>query len=121
MVDHAVYLQLTPQQLGEVLRKASGDGAVSVASLLAEPGWELPSPEVLQERSQQADGTYFSMLLARGLLILAQLMDGEPVGVTDMAAELQMEPSTARRLISTLRMLGLVEHDPRVDRYRIAR
>ncbi len=123
MADRAVYLRLTPQQVGEVMRKASGDGAVNVASLLAGPGsdWELPPREVLQERSRQADETRFSMLLTRGLLILAQLMDGEPASVTDIAAELGMEPSTAHRLINTLQTLGLVEHDPGTGMYRIGR
>jgi IclR helix-turn-helix domain len=116
MADRAVYLRLTPQQVGDVIRKASSD--VSAASGL---DWEPPSPTVLEERFGQADRTQFSMMFAMGLLILARLIDGELVRVADMAAELQMDPSPMHRLIYTLQTLGLVEYDPKTDRYRISR
>ncbi len=119
MVDGVVHLRLTPQQVGEVLRNVSVDGAVSVIRPASD--WELPSSTVLDERSRQAEGTQFSMSLIRGLLVLAYFMSGKPVGVSDMAAELQMEPSTASRLIHTLELLGLIERDPGTGRSRIVR
>jgi DNA-binding IclR family transcriptional regulator len=62
----------------------------------------------------------FSFSLVRGLLLLADLADGHRASLTDLAADLNLCESTARRYLRTLVMAGLVEQDPKTSLYRLA-
>ncbi|WP_216895364.1 IclR family transcriptional regulator [Nocardia alni] len=54
----------------------------------------------------------------RNGLALLRLLDGrEASTLTDLARELQLSPSTAHRIASTLRAEGFVQQDPRTRRY----
>jgi DNA-binding IclR family transcriptional regulator len=51
-------------------------------------------------------------------LDILELLDGEPgLGVTEVAARLDMEKSTAFRLLNSLRLRGYVRKDPESHRY----
>lgn len=58
--------------------------------------------------------------LRNGLAML-RLLEGRPASpLTDLARELQMSPSTAHRIASTLRTEGFLEQDPRSHRYMLS-
>jgi IclR family transcriptional regulator, KDG regulon repressor len=58
--------------------------------------------------------------LARGLTIVDLIASAEnSVGITELAEKLQIDKSTASRLVQTLVNYGWVERDPKSRRYRI--
>ena len=58
--------------------------------------------------------------LDRGIKILSILGSRKSAGVTELAAEMGINKSTAFRLIDTLRLNALVEKDPVTEKYRIS-
>src|SRR5207302_1569986 len=61
-----------------------------------------------------------SRSLLRGLALLARFGPGRARGVVELAAELQMSPSTAHRYVLTLVEAGLLEQVPGTRKYRLA-
>ena len=62
-----------------------------------------------------------SRSLLRGLSLLARFGPDRPErGVVELAAELEMSPSTAHRYVLTLVEAGLLEQAPRSRKYRLA-
>jgi IclR family transcriptional regulator, KDG regulon repressor len=58
--------------------------------------------------------------LARGTKILRLLADADiPMGVTDVAERLRVDPSTAYRLLATLEVSGLVQQEPDSKKYSL--
>jgi hypothetical protein len=64
-------------------------------------------------------GGWRSQSLLRGLRLLASLSDREEHGVTELAKQCRLSPSTAHRYLQTYIDLGLVAQDPRTRRYRV--
>ena len=61
-----------------------------------------------------------SRSLLLGLLVFACFpRDGSGLAVSDVAARLEMSPSTTHRYMTTLLAVGLLEQDPRTRRYRV--
>lgn len=58
--------------------------------------------------------------LDRGIKILEILRSRKSAGVTEIAMELDVNKSTAFRLIDTLRQNNLVDQDPVTDKYRLS-
>lgn len=81
---------------------------------------EIPPFSVWEERYREdIDGARFSLSLLKGLVVVACLLGGEPVGVNELAARLQTGTSTAYRYLNTLLILELAEQDPKTHRYRL--
>jgi hypothetical protein len=79
------------------------------------------SREVFEEALGRVDDTRRSRSLLIGLLLLSALpLDGEYVGVAELAQVLPMSNSSVHRYLSTLVEVGLVERDPMTRRYRLA-
>ena len=57
--------------------------------------------------------------LTKGLIILEMLMENESMGVTEIANILQVNKSSAYRLLITLVARGFVIHDEQTGKYRI--
>lgn len=121
--SRAVCVWLTPQQVGKVLREARESEAIAISQLLAGlvarekippfPHWEARYREDVR-------GGQFSLSTLKAILVLAHLVGGERVGVTDIAARLQMQSSAIHRYLGTLQILGLVEQDPKTRKYWLA-
>ena len=91
-----------------------------LAGLLARE--EIPPFPYWEELYREdARGGEFSLSILKGLLVLAYLLSGEPVGVIYLATRLQLGPSATHRYLSTFVLLGLVEQDPKTRKYRLAR
>lgn len=57
----------------------------------------------------------------RNGLALMRLLEGRPAsGITELARELDVSPSTAHRIASTLHSEGFLQQDPRSRRYRLS-
>jgi hypothetical protein len=108
-----VVIELSPDQLGQVVRAASEGGHISM--LLS--GLD-------HAREALAAGLDYSRLsssLLCGLLILASFpADGSCVTITQLARLTGRTTSTTHRYVSTLLAVGLVERDPVTREYRIA-
>lgn len=57
--------------------------------------------------------------LDRGIQILMILAQKNSAGVTELAAELDVDKSTASRLVETLRLRDMVRIDPETKKYRL--
>jgi hypothetical protein len=67
------------------------------------------------------DDRRLSRSLLRGLAILTCFgADGEPLGIMDIATQLELSPSTAYRYVLTLVEIGLLERCPRTRKYRLS-
>jgi hypothetical protein len=121
--DLPVYLRLTAEQVESIVRTAQGGDAASLAASLSGRVVRrgIPPIAVWEERAQgETVESRFSFSLVRGLLLLASLADGQPARLTDLAAELNLSPGTARTYVRTLLIAGLVEKDPGTRLYRLA-
>lgn len=123
MDNDAVYLRLTRSQLEELGRRSGKTEITSLAGVLSGlvPLTEMSSITFWEERygPDVAQGRV-SMSVIRGLLVLAYLMiDGRPVGVSEMTKRLGVGPSTTHRYLNTLLVLGLLEQDPKTRKYRL--
>jgi hypothetical protein len=112
-----VSLELSPAQVGEVLRAAQGVGSLSfaLAGLADVREGRTAARAHLQNRA-------LSRSLIAGILVLACFpTDDGDLGNAEIATMLDMNLSTSHRYISTLLTLGLLERDPSTRRYRLAR
>jgi DNA-binding transcriptional ArsR family regulator len=114
MTDSGLTIELTRAQLDRVLRGgADTEGISQRLRGLA----EKTSTSEFKELSQSPR---LSRSLVLGLLVLAAFpLDGDALAVTDVAARLEMSPSTTHRYLTTLLAVGLLEQDPRTRRYRV--
>jgi IclR helix-turn-helix domain len=114
MIDSGIKIELTRAQLDRILR--GGADAEGISQRLRGLA-EKTSTSEFKELSQSPR---LSRSLVLGLLVLAAFpLDGDALAVTDVAASLQMSPSTTHRYLTTLLAVGLLEQDPRTRRYRV--
>lgn len=95
---HSVDLVLTDAQVQSVVRQASSRTDQRVTG--AERFWE----NLLGD-----DSNKLSRSLLRGLRTLAAFAPDQPRSVTSLAADLEMNTSTASRYVRTLLQIGLLE------------
>lgn len=116
-----ISITLSPAQVDEIVRVASGSRAPSLATQIADslrgPPAERPQTGYLP--SERADQR-LSRSLLRGLSILTGFgPDRAPRGIVELAGDLGMSPSTAHRYALTLVELGLLERCPKTRKYRL--
>jgi DNA-binding MarR family transcriptional regulator len=119
----AVCVQLTPQQVGGVLREARASETITMPELLAGlvAREEIPPfPHWEARYRKDVRGGQFSLSTLKAMLVLAHLADGEQLGIIDLATRLQMGSSAIHRYLGTLQILGLVEQDPKTRKYWLA-
>jgi IclR helix-turn-helix domain len=123
---------LSPLQVEQVLRAAgqTRGGSVSQLLLAVLDNAHRPDEEETAERlglrhavlsalEEALADPGLSQSLLRGLMILASYPPDRPWrGIADLAAELEMSPSTTHRYAKTLRAVGLLEQDPTTRSYR---
>ncbi|MBA3808254.1 MAG: helix-turn-helix domain-containing protein [Solirubrobacterales bacterium] len=129
-----ISITLSPMQVDEVLRAASGSRAPSLSTLIAESlGAPLPTSHPAENGAKPAlvpgasahlpsdtSDPRLSRSLLRGLSILTRFgAEREERGIVELAQELRMSPSTAHRYAQTLIELGLLERCPRSRKYRL--
>jgi hypothetical protein len=127
----AISITLSPGQVEEVVRAASG-GPTAVSRLIA--GSLAPPPTAGAAATgsttggaapvggwpQDSGDRRLSRSLLRGLSILTSFGPERPErGIVELAAELEMSPSTAHRYAQTLVELGLLERCARTRKYRL--
>lgn len=122
MSERPVYLRLTAEQVESIMHPAQGDTMAGLAALLsgriARGG--IPPVEVWEERAlEETVESRFSFSLVRGLMLLAQLADGKPARLADLAADLKLSEGVAGTYVRTLLMARLVEQDPETGMYRL--
>jgi len=135
----SISITLSPTQIDEVVRAASGSLAPSISTLIAgslstsaNAEHRLDSDSDTPARQQRlclARGGYLpgdtddprlSRSLLRGLSLLTGFgPDGAARGIVELADELGMSPSTAHRYALTLVELGLLERCPKTRKYRL--
>jgi hypothetical protein len=109
-----VFIELSSDQLSQVVRAVSGGGHVSV--LLS----GLDNARAPLEAG--LDYSRLSGSLLRGLSILVCLpVDGRYLSLTELASQTGMTLSTTHRYLSTLLAVGLIERTPDTREYRLAR
>jgi DNA-binding MarR family transcriptional regulator len=115
MADSGIAIELTSAQIERIVRGASGSAGVSTL-LHGLAGKATMTPHF----RELAESPRLSRSLLLGLLVLASFpSDGGALAVTDVAARLEMSPSTTHRYLTTLLAVGLLEQDPRTRRYRV--
>ncbi len=114
MTSSAITIELTRAQVDQIVRRSAGGNAVS--KILA----GLVDAELKSSYPALSASPRLSRSLLLGLLVLAAFpTDGEELAVSDVAARLNLSPSTTHRYMSTLLAVGLLEQDPRSRRYRV--
>jgi IclR-like helix-turn-helix domain-containing protein len=110
-----VTITLTRAQVDRVVRRApKGEGAAGRLRPLS------GGAAAGSRYRELAESPRLSRSLLLGLLVLASFpSDGSATAVTDVAAQLDMSPSTTHRYLSTLLAVGLLEQDPRTRRYHV--
>ena len=115
-VRHSVMIELSPAQVDQIVRAASGAGSMSVL-LSGLHG----AREALYADPARFDDRRLSRSLLAGLLMLACFPpDGNYLANAEVARTVQIHPSTVHRYIVTFVAVGLVERDPRTRLYRLA-
>jgi hypothetical protein len=144
--EQHITIILSPAQIDQVVRAASPERAAGFASLISSvlsqaserEGYDnsgktsgakpKDTTETDVGRHNGARPGYFptyndpklSRSLLRGLSILTCFRaHGEERGIIDLAAELNMSPSTTHRYVTTLVELGLLERCPKTRKYRL--
>ncbi len=135
----SISITLSPAQIDEVVRAASGSRAPSISTLIADSlsapladAGEAnggPAPPAEDSAARRPRGGYMpndttdprlSRSLLRGLALLTGFgPDGEARGIVELAGDLGMSPSTAHRYALTLVELGLLERCPKTRKYRL--
>lgn len=116
MTDSGITIELTSAQIDRVLRRAAD--AEGPAGLLH----KLTIGAGASKFKALAESPRLSRSLLLGLLVLASFpVDGSALAVTDIAARLEMTPSTTHRYLTTLLAVGLLDQDPRTRRYHLPR
>jgi IclR helix-turn-helix domain len=114
MSDSGISIELTRPQIDQVIRGGSETSGVSTM-LRGLAGRDLASTFAALSASPR-----LSRSLMLGLLVFACFpANGADLAVTDVAAKLELSPSTTHRYLTTLLAVGLLEQDPRTRRYRV--
>lgn len=118
-----IAIELTKAQVDEVVRGAGSGGTMSVLlSALRAPNWALAMRPGNESYPEQLEDRRLSHSLLSGLLVLSCFPpDGAYLGVADISRMLKMNTSTTHRYMSTLLAVGLLERDPDLRKYRMAR
>ncbi len=120
-----IAITLSPAQVDDVLRAASGDNASSLATLIsstlsAPTNGSLRGDSGGRSRSFDDCDRRLSRSLLRGLAILSCFTLEQPDrGILELARELGLSASTTHRYVLTLLEMGLLERCPRSRRYRL--
>jgi hypothetical protein len=123
----SIAITLSPGQVEEVLRSASGDGASSLATLIsstlsASTNGLVGGEAVGRPPSFDDCDRRLSRSLLRGLAILSCFTLERPErGILELAREHGLSASTTHRYVLTLLETGLLERCPRSRRYRLPR
>jgi Fic family protein len=129
----SISVTLSPAQIDEVVRAAAPGGTMGFAALISvvlerlHRDGQQPGEPLTDDRLTSAaryfpafDDRRLSRSLLRGLAILTCFgADGEPLGIVDIATQLQLSPSTAYRYVLTLVEVGLLEQCPKTRKYRL--
>ena len=108
-------IELSKAQVDQVMRTA-GSGA----SFSARIQRGLANTEGIPASLAELDDSRFSRSLLTGLVLLASFPEnGGYLGNGEIARDLQLNPSTSHRYITTLVEVGLLERDPTTRRYRL--
>jgi DNA-binding MarR family transcriptional regulator len=112
-----VTIDLTPDQVDQVVRSAYGTGNMSL--LLAKIS---RVGERLGGDPEQLDDVRFSRSVLQALMLLSAFPDdGTYRGNHEIARALGMSKSTAHRYMTTFVVAGLLERDPVTRKYRLSR
>ncbi len=106
-----------------MLREARESDAIKMPQLLTGlvARDEIPPFPYWEKRYREdVKGGQFSLSTLKAMLVLAHLVDGEHLGIIDLAERLQMGASAIHRYLATLQLLELVEQDPKSRKYRLA-
>jgi predicted transcriptional regulator len=144
--EQQITIVLSPAQIDQVVRAASPGLAAGFSSLISSvlnhaPGSEgsasngkaaaakpRGTSEPAAETPDKEGPAYFptyndpklSRSLLRGLSVLTCFVArGEERGIIELAAQLDMSPSTTHRYVTTLVELGLLERCPKTRKYRL--
>jgi DNA-binding transcriptional ArsR family regulator len=117
------HVQLTSEQVEAIVRAAQEGRSESVVMLLPDPifGRQLPPAAAWAQRIREDTEAHMSLALARGLLLLARLAEGQPALLTELASELGIPLTSTGKYLETLMAAGLVERDQATLRYRLVR
>jgi hypothetical protein len=108
-----VLIELSPDQLGQVVRAASEGAHISMLLSGLDHAREALAAGL--------DSSRLSSSLLRGLLILASFpADGSCVTITELSRLTGRSMSTTHRYVATLFAVGLLERDPLTREYRVA-
>lgn len=115
-VGRDVTITLTDGQVARVVREVSG--GAGPATLLSRLG---DLQELRSALLPLLDDATYSRSTFRALLVLGAFpADGSERELTDVARQLDLSPSTTHRYIGTWMAVGLLEQEPRSQRYRRA-
>lgn len=124
-----ISIKLSPTQVDDIVRAASGGRAPSIAKLVAKvlnspvPTDPATAPSAGADDRHlpvDSDDPRLSRSLLRGISILTCFgPDNRQRGIVELAHELGMSPSTTHRYAVTLVEIGLLERCPRTRKYRL--
>jgi predicted transcriptional regulator len=117
-----ILIELSKAQVDQVVRDAGQGGTMSVLlSALRDPDWTLALDSDDWAYPAQMEDRRLSRSLLSGLLVLSCFsLDGEDLGIAELARMLNMNTSTTHRYVTTLLAVGLLERDSSSRRYRLA-
>jgi predicted transcriptional regulator len=120
--DEKILIELSKAQVDQVVRNAGQGGTMSVLlSALRDPDWTLAFDSDDWAYPAQMEDRRLSRSLLSGLLVLSCFsLDGEDLGIAELARMLNMNTSTTHRYVTTLLAVGLLERDSSSRRYRLA-
>jgi hypothetical protein len=116
VVAGPVSIELTPAQIGRIIRQASGAGNMSIllSGLQGACG-------TIHDDQRLLEDPRMSRSLLQGLVVLSGFpTDGSEIGVIDLAHKIGLGDSTTYRYVGTLLSVGLIERDPDTRRYSLA-
>jgi predicted transcriptional regulator len=121
-VAEKILIELSKAQVDQVVRNAGQGGTMSVLlSALRDPDWTLAFDSDDWAYPAQMEDRRLSRSLLSGLLVLSCFsLDGEDLGIAELARMLNMNTSTTHRYVTTLLAVGLLERDSSSRRYRLA-
>jgi predicted transcriptional regulator len=120
--EEKILIELSKAQVDQVVRNAGQGGTMSVLlSALRDPDWTLAFDSDDWAYPAQMEDRRLSRSLLSGLLVLSCFsLDGEDLGIAELARMLNMNTSTTHRYVTTLLAVGLLERDSSSRRYRLA-
>jgi predicted transcriptional regulator len=120
--EEKILIELSKAQVDQVVRDAGQGGTMSVLlSALRDPEWTLALDSDDWAYPAQMEDRRLSRSLLSGLLVLSCFsLDGDDLGIAELARMLNMNTSTTHRYVTTLLAVGLLERDSSSRRYRLA-